>query len=732
MTHDATRRAPTVPSGSDRGRITLSRDQGGSGPVGQREEVSSDDGVVDVSRIAKRHRRPTGAPPPLPKKIGTTGAFRLALVFLVVLPGCLWLRYNPGPLDRFDAAITDAVVAVRTGWLDAVARSVDKIGSRFGLAFLSLVTVGAVAWFRRWRHLVLFMIGVAIVGAAVEGLLFVAERPRPFSVTMIGNWDGYSSPSVPIAGLATLVAGVLYVLVVPGRPRMYAKYVGTVVLVLAALLRIYMGVDHFTDALFGVILGISFPVAIFRAFAPNDVYPVQYGARGKTAHLDVTGKRGEAIKVAMKDQLGFEVVSMKPVGLEGSGGSTPLKLQVIDEDGKTRAVFAKLYARNHVRADRWYKLGRTMLYGRLEDETPFGTVRRFVEYEDYTLRLLGEYGFSTPAPLGIVEITPEREYLIAMEFFEDAVEIGEAEVDDQVIDDGLQLIRKMWDIGLSHRDIKPANLMVQDGRLRLIDVFFVQVRPSPWRQAVDLGNMMLVLALRSHAELVYEKALAYFTPEELSEAFAATRGVASPSQLRNSMKADGRGLLETFRELAPPRKPIAIQRWSARRVLLIVTTVLLVLLTVLTGIALFIPSRGDVTAADCGTGRTMQLMAQAVPTATKLPCIDTLPLGWGSATTTVARDRASFTVAIGSDMVSPVTVTLTETCPEDTGGVESLAIPLEGGCVTYEVPPGTDPGTVPSFNPDGGLALIDRSVVVDAVEQDVNLTLCGAQAPPCD
>ena len=61
------------------------------------------------------------------------------------------------------------------------------------------------------------------------------------------------------------------------------------------------------------------------------------------------------------------------------------------------------------------------------------------------------------------------------------------------------MIRRMWDVGLAHRDIKPANLMVQDGHLRLIDVFFVQVRPSPWRQAVDLGNMMLVLALRSDA-----------------------------------------------------------------------------------------------------------------------------------------------------------------------------------------------------------------------------------------
>ncbi|MDP9326650.1 MAG: hypothetical protein M3P10_00410 [Actinomycetota bacterium] len=693
----------------------------------QRARASSRDGV-DVPEAHGRVRRPTGAPPPLPKKIGATGVFRLALVVLVVIPGCIWLHYNPAPLDRFDAAITDALVSLRAGWLDTLARSVNAAASRYGLALLGLLTVVSVAWFRRWRHLTLFLIGVAVVGLSVEGLLLLAARPRPFDVTIIGAWEGYSAPSIPMAGLAVVIAGIAYMLVLPGRPRMYAKCIGPVVLILAALLRVYLGIDHFTDALFGVTLGVSIPVALFRAFAPNDVYPVHYGAHGKAAHLDVTGKRGEAIKLAMKEQLGYEVVSMKPVGLEGSGGSTPLKMQVVDDHGVERSIFAKLYAKNHVRADRWYKLGRTMLYGRLEDETPFTTVRRFVEYEDYTLRLLGEKGFSTPEPFDIVEITPEREYLIAMEFFADAVEISEAEVDDQIIDDGLQLIRRMWDIGLSHRDIKPANLMVQDGRLRLIDVFFVQVRPSPWRQAVDLGNMMLVLALRSDPELVYQRALASFTPEELSEAFAATRGVASPSQLRASMKADGRGLLETFRGLAPFRKPIAIQRWSVRRVLLIVATVLLLFLAVLTGIALFIPSQSDVGNATCGTGRTMQLMAQAVPTATTLPCIGDLPLGWGTEQATVARDRASFTVGIGSDLVSPVTVTFAETCPADTA---LQAIPIDGGCVTYQVPPGTEAGSVPSFDDGGGLSFIDRSELVASVEQDEDLVLCGAQAPPC-
>jgi tRNA A-37 threonylcarbamoyl transferase component Bud32 len=281
------------------------------------------------------------------------------------------------------------------------------------------------------------------------------------------------------------------------------------------------------------------------------------------------------------DQLGLVVTEIEPIGLEGSGGSTPVRLTVGGGDGQPRQhLFAKVYAKNHVRADRWYKLGRTILYGGLEDETPFRTVRRFVEYEDYTLRLMYQEGLPSPRPCGVVEITPEREYLIAMEFFDGAVELGEAEVDDSIIDQGLGMIRRFWDLGLAHRDIKPSNLMVRDGKLLLVDVFFVQIRPSPWRQAVDLGNMMLTLALRTDAERVYGRARAFFSEDELAEAFAATRGVASPTQVRSQLKADGRDLLLEFRSLAPERKPIGVQRWSVRRVVLIAGSVLVLALAI--------------------------------------------------------------------------------------------------------------------------------------------------------
>ena len=101
-----------------------------------------------------------------------------------------------------------------------------------------------------------------------------------------------------------------------------------------------------------------------------------------------------------------------------------------------------------------------------------------------------------------MEITPEREYLIVIEFFEGARELRNIEVEDRIIDRGLRVVRRIWDAGLAHRDIKPSNLLVRDGRVLLIDVAFAAVRPTPRRQAVDLANMMLTLALASTPEHV--------------------------------------------------------------------------------------------------------------------------------------------------------------------------------------------------------------------------------------
>jgi tRNA A-37 threonylcarbamoyl transferase component Bud32 len=295
------------------------------------------------------------------------------------------------------------------------------------------------------------------------------------------------------------------------------------------------------------------------------------------------GRRGEAVHQALEDQLGIQVVEVAPFALSGSAGSTPLRVCVKGDPNSY--LFAKLYAKSHLRADRWYKFGRTLLYGRLEDEKPFNTVRRLVQQEDYALRLMYGAGVRSPEPFGVVEITPEREYIVVAEFFDDACEISEAEVDDAIIDDGLRIIRRLWDAGLAHRDIKPANLLVRYGRVHLIDVFFAEVRPSPWRQAVDLANMMLVLATRSSPERVYRRAVLQFEIDEIAEAFAASRGLTMPSQLRRWMREQGRDLHAEFVHLLPERPtPISPQHWSMRRVGLMAGLLLGGLLTLLAAI----------------------------------------------------------------------------------------------------------------------------------------------------
>jgi tRNA A-37 threonylcarbamoyl transferase component Bud32 len=469
-------------------------------------------------------------------------------------------------------------------------------------------------------------------GVVVQILLApMLRRPRPFGVELRTDWTAWALPSAQLAALAVVVVGILYSLVPEGRWRHIGKWVATGFIALAATAHLHLGIEAPTDVLVGVAIGVAIPLLGFRLFAPSQVFPVSY-RRGRSAHLDVGGARGQAIRQALQDQLGLVVDEVEPFGLAGSAGSTPLRITVKGDPPTT--LFGKLYARSHLRADRWYKLGRELLYGRLEDEKPFNTVRRLVQQEDYALQKLYLAGLPTPRPYGVVELTPEREYLLVSEFFAGATELGEAQVDERVIDDGLGIIRSLWDAGLAHRDIKPANLLVRDGRMLLIDVAFTELRPTPWRQAVDLANMMLCLGLRSSAEQVYRRALRQFSVEEISEGFAAARGLALPSQLRRMLRERGRDLHAEFLRLLPARpRPIRIQRWSARRIgLLLLVVPLTALLAVLFPIVLVNNDQTttllNLTSLDCDRPEPLWLQAQSVPSASLVPCVSSLPAGW--------------------------------------------------------------------------------------------------------
>jgi membrane-associated phospholipid phosphatase len=646
-------------------------------------EVSSAPQPPGRVRRAARRRRPSGEAPPLPRSLRRSGRLLLAgfiavfvlIVLVVVIPDLAEL------ITRVDLAVVNLFVELRTDFLTAVARTVDALGSDWSIGVLRWATVVPLIFFKRFRHLFVYLGTVLLTGGVVSLLNLAIPRERPLEVEILGHWEGGAFPSRPVAMLAVSLIGITYSLVVPGRPRMIAKIVSTVLIFALGIAELYLGVVHPVDVAVGAILGAAIPVVAFRSLTPNEVFPVRY-KRGRAAHLDVGGERGQAIRKAVQDQLGITVLEMKPFGLAGSGGSTPLLLKVAGEEDTQ--LFAKLYAATHLRADRWYKLGRTLLYGRLEDESSFSTVRRLIQYEDYMLRVMQDAGIRGPAPHGIVEITPEREYLLVTDFLDGAKEILDIELTDEVIDDALSLVRDLWDAGLAHRDIKPSNILVRNGRVYLIDNAFGQVRPSPWREAVDLANMMIVLAIKSSPDRVYGRALKFFSPDDIAEAFAATHGVTIPSQSRNLLKKRKRDdIVAKFRELAPKRPPISIQRWSFRRVALTVGVVLASLIAVgmtisnLQGAGLLSdPETAQVafqsTPPECTTKYAHAqfiLEAQSVPSATLLPCLSSLPLGWQFRSLEVRDGESKLSLDSDRAGVRAVNATLTRDC-DTTGATE--------------------------------------------------------------
>ncbi len=444
-----------------------------------------------------------------------------------------------------------------------------RVGTVLGYRVLWIPTALLLVWAARWRHLLVYLGTISVVAAiaqlaAGEGVLVRAVRAE-----MTGRPAPVELSAWPVLVLATVLVATLYVLTPSGRARRLGWAAVAVLVATAVVPRVSLGLDGPSVAVLAAVVGASAAALVCTVLAPEDVFPVTRRRR-VAAHLALDEARTARIRSAVLDQLGVDVTAVEPFRLDGSAGSTPCRL--VRASGP--ALFGKLYSTTHLRSDRWYKVLRVLRYGRLEDEAPFASVRRLVEHEDYMLRLLRDGGVRVPEPLGVVEVVPGREYLLVTELVPRTVEIRRSRMGNAVIDDALRQVLLLWSAGAAHRDVKPSNVLVQDeARVVLVDVSFGELRPSRWRQAADLADMVLSCALVAGPERVLDRARRQFTDGELAEAMAATSSLTLPTQLRRMLAADGRDLVARCRELLPPHPRIRVQRWSARRVLLAAASV---------------------------------------------------------------------------------------------------------------------------------------------------------------
>jgi hypothetical protein len=153
------------------------------------------------------------------------------------------------------------------------------------------------------------------------------------------------------------------------------------------------------------------------------------------------------------------------------------------------------------------------------------------------------------------------------------------------------------------------------------------------------------------------------------------------------------------------------------------------------------------------------LSAQAVPSATLLPCTLPLPGGWSHGGTQFRAGLVRFWLDSDRAGTRAAELTLTATCDlsgttrlppsADEAGLQRYGLrryegPLArhpaatvryfrftGGCVTYRL--AFTPQTAPALFDQANqlLAFTPRSVYVSGVRNDARLPLCGAEAPPC-
>jgi hypothetical protein len=152
---------------------------------------------------------------------------------------------------------------------------------------------------------------------------------------------------------------------------------------------------------------------------------------------------------------------------------------------------------------------------------------------------------------------------------------------------------------------------------------------------------------------------------------------------------------------------------------------------------------------------SMVLAAQAVPTASLLPCIEDFPVGWIFGGSDISNGLASFWLDSDRAGFQAVRVQLTESCDvseavevapgQDEAGTrrfeEPISLPprfelnryyvFEGGCVTYRF--AFNPRAAPALavDIDEALSFRPRLLFVERMRETIGLELCGFGASPC-
>lgn len=171
---------------------------------------------------------------------------------------------GPHPLD---AALIDAVVALRTDLATTLFTGVTRLGDGGVVVLLTVVGVGLLA---RLSRLWAGFFGVAVAGAAAlnQALKHLIGRVRPDDPERLTAAHGYAFPSGHAMTTAAFALGLFFVIRALFPRFQWPAAAGGLVLVGAVgTSRIYLGVHYPTDVLAGWALATGWVLLLATATA---------------------------------------------------------------------------------------------------------------------------------------------------------------------------------------------------------------------------------------------------------------------------------------------------------------------------------------------------------------------------------------------------------------------------------------------------------------------------------
>jgi len=188
-------------------------------------------------------------------------------------------------IQRIDDSFLQRMVSIRTGWMTAVARLFDVIGGIYVTLPIRILIAGYLALRRRWWHFAAFVVAMVLSEIPISWLKELYDRPRPLGSLV--HTSGSSFPSGhAVAASVTVVAAVIALF--PEGPKRFAWGAAAALFSLVmALSRAYLAAHWLSDAVAGVLLGVSLAlgsaVAVHAIRTAREGRPFDPGDPGPTA-----------------------------------------------------------------------------------------------------------------------------------------------------------------------------------------------------------------------------------------------------------------------------------------------------------------------------------------------------------------------------------------------------------------------------------------------------------------